>query len=169
MGNELSGNVLADQAGQIGGHNFHSALQVFLNGCPEFEHLQSLVTKILKASDIEVTDLLPHRVQRCLMHSFRDLSVSDSLFNIGGFKTRGGPISNDLDQLDIGLVVRDNFGHLREMPRVPLLDSHGKSVDVLVEEFQQADGLDNGLVLPVDVQGYFIPGKSMGQTQPGLL
>ena len=73
------------------------------------------------------------------MNSFSNLSISNSLFNVTGIKDSGSSISNDFHELDISLVIRDNSGHLGEMPRVPLLDSHGKCIDVLIEKFKQTD------------------------------
>jgi hypothetical protein len=37
------------------------------------------------------------------------------------------------------------------MPRVPFFDSHGESIDIFVKKFKQTDGLNDGLILPVDV------------------
>lgn len=55
------------------------------------------------------------------------------------------------------------------MPRIPLLDSHGEGVDVLVKKLEKTDRLNDGLVLPVDVEGNFISGESMGKTKSWLL
>lgn len=67
------------------------------------------------------------------------------------------------------MVIGNNLGKLRKMPRIPFFDSHGEGVDVLVQKFEQTDGLDDGLVLPIDIQSNFVSGKGMGKTQPGLL
>ena len=55
------------------------------------------------------------------------------------------------------------------MPAVPLSDSHGESVDVLVQEFEQTDRLNDGLILPVHVQRNLVPGEGVAETEPGLL
>jgi hypothetical protein len=55
------------------------------------------------------------------------------------------------------------------MPGIPLLDPHGEGVDILVEKFEQADRLDNRLILPVDVQGDLISGEGVGEAESGLL
>ena len=54
------------------------------------------------------------------------------------------------------------------MPRVPFFNSHGEGIDVFVEEFKQTDRLDDGFVLPVDIERDLGPGESMGQTESGL-
>ncbi len=54
------------------------------------------------------------------------------------------------------------------MPRIPFLYSHAECIDILVEEFQQTDGLNDGLVLPVDVQLDFVSWEQMGKTQSWL-
>lgn len=55
------------------------------------------------------------------------------------------------------------------MPGVPLFNSHGERIDIFVKKLQQTDRLDDWLVLPVDVQGNFIPGEGVCQPQSGLL
>lgn len=37
------------------------------------------------------------------------------------------------------------------MPWVPFLDSHAEGIDIFIKEFEEANGLDDGLVLPVDI------------------
>jgi hypothetical protein len=54
------------------------------------------------------------------------------------------------------------------MPRVPLFDPHREGVDVLIEQFEQTNGLDDRLILPVHVQCNFIPRKCMGKTKSRL-
>ena len=67
------------------------------------------------------------------------------------------------------MVVRYDSSKLGEVPGVPLFDSHGESVDIFIQKFEQTDGLNDGLVLPVDVERDFITGEGVGETQSGLL
>lgn len=55
------------------------------------------------------------------------------------------------------------------MPRVPLLNPHGKSVDILVQKLKQTDGLNDRLVLPVNVQSDLVSGEGVSQTESRLL
>ena len=55
------------------------------------------------------------------------------------------------------------------MPRVPLFDSHGEGVDIFVEKFEQTDGLNDGLILSVDVERDLVSREGVSQTQSGLL
>ena len=54
------------------------------------------------------------------------------------------------------------------MPRVPLFDSHGKSIDIFIEEFKQTNGLNDGFILSVDIEGNLVSGEGMSKTQSGL-
>lgn len=70
-----------------------------------------------------------------------------------------------MDQLCENNVIIDDFCELREMPREPLLQSHTKSVNVLVELLDQSNRLDDRLVLPVHVRGALGPREAVAQTE----
>jgi hypothetical protein len=53
------------------------------------------------------------------------------------------------------------------MPRVPLLQSHTKSVDILIQLLDKSNGLNNWLVLPVHIGGALVSGETMTETQLG--
>ena len=53
------------------------------------------------------------------------------------------------------------------MPRVPLLQSHIKSVDIFIQLLDKSNGLNNWLVLPVDVGGALVSGETMAETELG--
>lgn len=165
MRNELGSNGLANKAGQVRSNHLHSSLEVSLDFSSEFEHSEGLGAKILQALDVELTDLLSHRVVGSLDDSFSELSVSNDLLNFLQGSSGSGSIADQGNKLDKDVIIRDNLGKLGEMPRIPLLDSHGEGVDILIQKFQQTDGLDDRLILSVDVQGNFVSGEGMGQTQ----
>lgn len=48
-----------------------------------------------------------------------------------------------LDQLRVDQIIGDNLGKLREMPAVPLLQSHCIVVDLFVKIVQKGNGLDD--------------------------
>jgi hypothetical protein len=64
-------------------------------------------------------------------------------------------------------IIGDDFTELGEVPREPLLQSHHEGVDVLVHRLDQSDGLDDGLVLSVDVGGALFTRVLMGKTELG--
>ena len=66
------------------------------------------------------------------------------------------------------MIVWDNFAQLREMPWIPLFNPHSEGIDILIQEFEQADRLNDGLILPINIKGYFISGEGVGQTEPWL-
>ena len=53
------------------------------------------------------------------------------------------------------------------MPREPLLQSHTKSVDIFIQLLDKSNGLNNWLVLPVDIGGALVSGETMSKTELG--
>ena len=76
---------------------------------------------------------------------------------------------DQVDNLGVDFVVGDDPGEFREMPGEPLLESHGEGIDVLVKRFDHSDGLDNWLVLSVDIMRNLNSGETMGKSKLGLL
>jgi hypothetical protein len=72
-----------------------------------------------------------------------------------------------VNQLGENVVIIDDFSKLWEMPREPLLQTHAKSIDVFVQLLNESNGLNNWLVLPVDVGGALVPGEAVTQTELG--
>ena len=55
------------------------------------------------------------------------------------------------------------------MPRVPLLQSHTKSVDIFIQLLNKSNGLNDWFVLPVDVGGALVSGEAVTKTELGSL
>lgn len=72
---------------------------------------------------------------------------------------------NEEDKLRENTIVVDDSCELREVPRVPLLESHAESIDVFVQLLNERDGLHNWFVLPVHVGRTFLAGVGVTQTQ----
>ena len=73
-----------------------------------------------------------------------------------------------MDKFDKSLIVCNDSGELGEMPRVPLSDPHGESVDILVAKFKQADGLDNRFILTVHIKRNFVSWESVRKAESWL-
>lgn len=166
MRDELGSNRLSNKTGQVRSNDLHSSFQISLNFSPEFEHSKGLDAKVLQALNIELTDFLTHRVVGCFNDSFSELSVPNHFLNFLQGSSGSGSISNQGNKPDKDVVVGNNPGKLGEMPRIPLFNSHGECVDILIQKFQQTDGLDDRLILSVHVQSNFVSGEGMSQTQP---
>lgn len=169
MRDELGSDGLTDETGEIGGDDFHTALEVALDLGSELEHAESLLAEVLETLDVEVTDLLTHRVMGGLNNAFGQLTIPNNLLNLLGSDGRGGSVSNKVDESHEELVVADNPAELWEVPGVPLLDPHGEGVDILIEQFEESNGLDDGLVLPVDIECDLVAGEGVSETESGLL
>ncbi len=55
------------------------------------------------------------------------------------------------------------------MPWIPLFDSHWESVNILIKELDQTDGLNDGLIVTIHVQWDFASWEQMGKTQSALV
>lgn len=124
VGDEFGGDGFTDETGEVGGYDFHTALEVALDLSSELEHAQCLLAKVLQALDVEVADLLTHRVVGGFDHTFCNLAVANDLFNLLSSNGSGGSVSDEADKTHEELIVTDNSAELGEMPRVPFLDSH---------------------------------------------
>ena len=71
------------------------------------------------------------------------------------------------DEFREDIVFIDDFSKLWEVPRVPLLQSHNKSINILIKLLNQSDCLDNWFVLPVNIGGALGSRETMAQTQLG--
>mgnify|MGYP000854550196 FL=1 len=133
MRNKFSSNRLSNQTGEIWCYDLHSALKIALNFTTELEHSEGLLAEILKTFYIEVTDFLSHRGFHGLSDSLSNLTISSELFDLLETGSAVGSVSDESDELHENVVIRYDSCELREMPRVPFLDSHGESVNVLIE------------------------------------
>ena len=55
------------------------------------------------------------------------------------------------------------------MPGVPFFNSHRKGIDIFVKKLEQADRLNDGFILSINIEGNFISGEGVSQTQPWLI
>lgn len=73
---------------------------------------------------------------RCFKYSFWEFTITNNFLNL--FNSNGGScsISNEKDEPNKDVIIWYNFAELWEMPRIPFFDSHGKSVNILIQEFE---------------------------------
>jgi hypothetical protein len=76
-------------------------------------------------------------------------------------------VLDEESDLGVALVVRDNLDELREVPRVPFADSHGESVDSLVELVQDGNSLDDVVVVTLDGKLHLGTGVGVTKTELG--
>lgn len=69
--------------------------------------------------------------------------------------------SEFIDELNVDLIISDNFSQLRKMPTVPFLESHTESVQIFVKKVQNCDTLNNWFILSVDIELDLVSGETM--------
>lgn len=78
-------------------------------------------------------------------------------------------VSDDLGQSGELNVVLCNLDELGEVPRVPLLASHGEGVEILVGLIEEVDRLNDHIVHTIDVELDLGTRVTVRQTELGLL
>ena len=73
--------------------------------------------------------------------------------------------TNCADGLGVGNIVDNDLAHLGEVPAVPLLDTHGVRVELLVKVVEKGDGLDNHGVDLVGAELELVTRERVGQTE----
>lgn len=66
-----------------------------------------------------------------------------------------------MHKLGVDDVISCNFSQLREVPSVPLLQSHGIVVELFVKIFEEGDSLDDHSVDLIRGEGELITGHGM--------
>ena len=74
---------------------------------------------------------------------------------------------DEMNDLGKDVTVSNDLSKLGEMPREPFLESHDEGVDVLVHCLDKSDGLNDGLILSVNVSLALLSGVLMGKTELG--
>ena len=72
-----------------------------------------------------------------------------------------------MDEFAVAVVVVTDSDHFWEVVAVPFSDSHGEGVNVFVELIDQCDGLDDHVVLSVNVEPKFGSRVTMRETSLG--
>mmetsp|Transcript_46707 Transcript_46707/g.123983 ORF Transcript_46707/g.123983 Transcript_46707/m.123983 type:complete len:338 (+) Transcript_46707:459-1472(+) len=166
MSNETRTDQLTNHGGQVGRDRAHSVLQVLVKLHSVLGELDNLIAERLDVGDIILADLRSHRDLDGLLELLLGRLVeARAEVPIGAV----GPHAHDLDHLGVGNVLGHDLAHLREVPAVPLANSHGVGVELLVELVQQPDGLhDHGVDL-VRRELELVPAEAVRKTQPHVL
>jgi hypothetical protein len=171
MSDQLGTNNFTDKGLQIWGYGIHTVFQVVRKRLSELNKLDDSFCPLVYLKLVSLIHV----------HSHRDLGSFDDLLSLFLVK------SNSLDlvlhfvsdffsvgaeeehELGVNGVVVDNFCHFGEVPCEPLLESHAEGVNVFVHLLDEGDGLDDGLVLSVDILGASGAGIAVTKTELGSL
>ena len=171
VGDESSGNNISNKDADIGGKHLHLVPEVDMELGSVLDQIIDLVTEELDIEKIDFINVRSHGGSSGVADLLGQVGFNDDFLNLGKEllfiveEILSG--LNELDDLDVNRVVGNNAGELGEVPSEPLLDSHAETVDVLVELVDQGNGLDNGLVLSVDVEHALATGVAVTETKLG--
>mmetsp|Transcript_71989 Transcript_71989/g.158972 ORF Transcript_71989/g.158972 Transcript_71989/m.158972 type:complete len:327 (+) Transcript_71989:757-1737(+) len=169
MGDQPGANDLADQSGQVGGHQIHLGLEVVMKGLSHICQFDDFTGEVLNVFHVHLDDILAHRhlqgFQNLIGHLFGATGLGQGLL----VACIAISDTNNLGNLGIGDVVCDDPRELWKVPGVPLTNTHGEGVDVLVQVVQQGNGVHNGFVLTIGIQLHPMPAESVAKAKTCLI
>lgn len=165
---KFGSNGFSDEGGQIWGNSHHLILEILGDVSSEFELFQESNSQFLERSEIQLSEFLSHTGFSSIQNLLGEFSFLNDFFDFREvIISEINLVSELLDKLNIDFIFSDNLSQLGKMPSVPFLNSHGESVEVLVELFQDGDTLDDWLILSVDIETDSVSGPTVGKTQLG--
>lgn len=154
MGDKSGTDGLSEKGGQVRGNEVHLLDEVSLEGLSVRRKVDDSVGKVGDVNEVDGGDIGTHGGSGTI----EDISGSGlvvvedflHLLEVGLGESR--LVTDELGDLGVLVVVGDKPDKLGEVPSVPLSDSHGKGVDILVELIGKSDSLDDHVVGSVDVE-----------------
>mmetsp|Transcript_17840 Transcript_17840/g.44238 ORF Transcript_17840/g.44238 Transcript_17840/m.44238 type:complete len:205 (-) Transcript_17840:244-858(-) len=121
-----------------------------------------LVAKILDGSKIVVTDLSTHRYFSRLLSRLLGFFLED----VGQVAVlEAGTGTNSNNSLSVLEVLSDDLSELGEMPSIPLSDSHGVSVNFLIQVIKETNGLNNHNIHLLRREFELVAAKTVSKTK----
>lgn len=118
---------------------------------------------------IELAHFLAHRGIADFHNALRNLTILSNFFHLLDSNVwHVVTVLNKVCQLGEDQVIGDELRQFGEMPAKPFTDSHRQGVDILIQQLQQADRLNDGLIFSVDIQCNGVSRERMRQTKLGL-
>jgi hypothetical protein len=151
---QSSRNGLSNQSGQVGRNNVHLLNQVSSETLPVLGELDNTFGKGTDVDQIDLVDVTAHTgtsgVQYVSCSGF--VIIEDLLHGWQRLLGKGGTVTDGDSKKTVLVCVGNELVKLGEVPSVPFSNSHGESVEILVELVGKGDGLDDHVVTSVDVE-----------------
>jgi hypothetical protein len=169
MGDQLGAKDFTNKSLQVGSNCVHAVSQVIGKRLSEFDQFDDSLSPLFNLDSVRVFHV----------HTHGDLGSVDDLLGFLFVDHDSGDVVLDfvadcvalsveeVDEAGVDLVVIDDFGHLGEVPGVPLLQPHAEGVDVFIHLLDEGDGLRDGLVTAGDVLSNLAAGELMTETELG--
>lgn len=160
MGDETSTNGVTDEGSEIRSDDSHFVGEVFLEGFAVIVKVNDSSSEVLDVDVVDGGDVGTHRGTGSVEDvASEDIVVAEE-FSEGfeDFFGELGFVAEEVDDLGVLVVVRNDSNELGEVPSVPFSYSHRESVYILVELIEEGDSLNDHVVGSVDVELYFCSG-----------
>lgn len=167
VGDQTGTNDLSDQSSQVRSNNAHLGNQVLVQRLAVLGKADNALGESSDVLHVGFRDILTHAVlggvNDVLGNTLVILNESGNV--VEALVAEGLLVLDEQSNLGVTLVVADNLDQLGEVPRVPLTDTHSKSVDGLVELVEDSNGLDDVVVVTLDGELNLGTGVSVTQTK----
>lgn len=150
---QTSTNGLANESRQVGSNVVHTLVEVSLETLAVLSQLDYAFSEVDNGEHVDLRDVSSHRGLSSSKDLFGALLVAEE--SLQGVQKLVGRVLAALQQVNnasVQDVVIQDLDELGEVPRVPLTNTHGECVDVLVQLVQQGDALNDHVIGLVDVE-----------------
>ncbi len=129
---------------------------------------QNLLGELLQLSFVDLLQVVAHGSARSIVDLLDNLFVFHDLAQVFQRElTEVGSVSDFCNEFHEKFVIGDHFGQLREMPPVGFFQTHDEDIQVFFHHVEEREGIDDGLVLSLFVEFYFVSGQKMAESQVG--
>lgn len=171
VGDKASSDNLTNQSGKIGCHNAHLSHQIGEERLAVFGELDDTLGERDNILHVSLGDVLTHTVlggiNDVLSNSLIVFNVSSNVVQV--FVGQLLFVFDEQGELGVALVIGDNLNELREMPRVPLANSHGEGINSLVKLVKNRNGLNNVVVVTLHRELHLGTRVSVTKTELGSI
>lgn len=166
---QLGTDELTNELGEVGSDGGHTVLEVLGKVSTVVGDGNDLTGESLEMAFIISSDLSTHGDFGGLANLVGDFLGANCLEFLLGEVLHVGPHANENDRLGVDDIISDDLRELGEMPRVPLLQTHGVVVELFVEVLKKRNSLNDHSVDLIRGEGELIARHAMSQTKLHLL
>lgn len=152
VGDQTSTNDLTNKGSKVGGDHAHLGNQVLVERLAVLGQADNALGERDNVLHVGLGNLLTHAVLSSVDDALGDtLIVLHKGSNVVQLLVvQALLVLNEQGNLGVALVVGDDLVEFGEVPGVPFPDSHGESVDGLVELVEDSNGLDDVVVIALN-------------------
>tara|TARA_B110000285_G_C14926903_1_gene515440 strand:+ start:93 stop:647 length:555 start_codon:yes stop_codon:yes gene_type:complete len=130
---KLGTNDVTNQSRKIRGNSVHSVFKILSESLSEINQFDASLCKFFDLKAILLGHILSHRNFSSVNDLLSFIIIKNDISNLFfHFVSDIISLFHQKDEFREDIVFIDDFSKLREMPRVPLLQSHNKSINVFI-------------------------------------